>query len=105
MADQKRSLTDAVVTDAAVRRSRWSEDLAGVAVLELDDLVVDLNVTDSRWGSLPCGDVPICSLCGDKNITFISRCWQINTSVFSQIINIITFTNSHSLQCYCTGLH
>lgn len=68
-------LTDAVVTDAAVRRSRWSEDLAGVAVLELDDLVVDLHVADSRWGSLPCGDVPIGGLCGNKK-TFISRCWQ-----------------------------
>lgn len=67
MADQKRFLTNTVVADAAVRCSRWSEDLAGVAVLELDDLVVDLNVADSRWGSLPCRDVPIGSLCGNKN--------------------------------------
>lgn len=49
-----------------MRCSRRSEDLAGVAVLELDDLVVDLNVADSRRGSLPCGDVPVGSLCGDK---------------------------------------
>lgn len=61
-ADQESFLTDAVVTDAAVGCSRWSEDLAGVAVLELDDLVVDLNIADSRWGSLPCGDVTIRSL-------------------------------------------
>ncbi len=61
-----RFLTDAVVTDAAVRRSRWSEDLAGVAVLELDDLVVDLHIADSRWGSLPRRDVPIGCLCGNK---------------------------------------
>ena len=49
-----------------MRCSRWSEDLAGVAVLELDDLVVDLNVADSRWGSLTCGDVPVGRLCGNK---------------------------------------
>lgn len=53
---------DAVVTDAAVRCSRRSEDLAGVAVLQFDDLVVDLDVADPRWGSLPCGDIPIGSL-------------------------------------------
>lgn len=58
-----RLLTDTVVTDAAVRCSRWSEDLAGVAVLQLDDLIVDLNVADPRRGSLACGDVPIGSLC------------------------------------------
>lgn len=65
-----RLLTDAVVADAAVGRSRWSEDLARVAVLELDDLIIDLNVADSGRGSLPCGDVPIGSLCESeqKNI-------------------------------------
>lgn len=42
-----------VVTDAAVRCSRRPEDLAGVAIFELDDLVVDLDVADSRWRSLP----------------------------------------------------
>lgn len=50
---------DAVVTDAAVRRSWRSEDLTGVAVLEFDDLVVDLNVADSGWGALPSRDIPI----------------------------------------------
>lgn len=64
-ADQKRILTNAVVTDAAVRRSRWSEDFAGVAVLELDDLVIDLNVAYSRRGSLPCWDIPIGGLCAN----------------------------------------
>lgn len=60
------SLTDAVVTDAAVRRSWRSEDLTGVAVLEFDDLVVDLNVADSGWGALPSRDIPIGRLCGSK---------------------------------------
>lgn len=65
-AEQKRYLTDTVVTDAAVRCSRWSEDLAGVAVLKLDDLVVDLHISDSRWRSLPCRDVTVSSLCLKK---------------------------------------
>lgn len=58
------SLTDAVVTDAAVRRSWRTEDFAGVAVLQLDDLVVDLHVPDPRGGALARGHVPIGCLCG-----------------------------------------
>lgn len=58
--------TDAVVTDAAVRRPRRPEDLAGVAVFKLHDLVVDLDVPDSRRGSLTRWDVSVSSLCGEK---------------------------------------
>lgn len=65
--DQRRSRTNAVVTDAAVGRSWRPEDLARVTVLELDDLVVDLDVTDSRWRSLSSRDVPIGSFCKKGN--------------------------------------
>lgn len=56
-------LTDAVVADAAVRRPWRPEDLAGVAVLQLDDLVVDLHIADPRRRPLACGHVPIGCLC------------------------------------------
>lgn len=64
------SLTNAVVADAAVRGSRGSEDLAGVAVLEFDNLVVDLYVADSRRGSLTWWNVSIGRLCREQS-TFI----------------------------------
>lgn len=76
-----RFLTDTVVTDAAVRCSGRSEDLTGVAVLELDNLVVNLNVTDSRRRSLPCGDVPIGSLCGIKKHNIHQSAIPFNNSV------------------------
>lgn len=63
MAVQSSVLTNTVVTDAAVGRTRGAEDLAGVAVLQLDNLVVDLNVADSRRGSLASGDIHVGSLC------------------------------------------
>lgn len=56
-------LTDAVVADAAVRRPRRAEDFAGVAVLQLDDLVVDLHVADPRRRPLARRHVPIGRLC------------------------------------------
>lgn len=62
-AAQRRLLTDTVVTDAAVRSARRPEDLAGVAVLQLDDLVVDLDVADSGRGPLSSRDVDIGGLC------------------------------------------
>lgn len=62
-ADQKTCLTDTIVADATVRCSRGSEDFAGVAVLEFDDLVVDLNIANSRWRPLARWDVYIGSLC------------------------------------------
>lgn len=52
-----------------MRRSRWSEDLAGVAVLELDDLVVDLHVANPRRGPLTRRDVPIGRLCRNSRQT------------------------------------
>lgn len=55
-----------------MRCSRWSEDLAGVAVLELHDLVVDLDVADSRWRSLTCGDVPVGRLCGNRTFFLLA---------------------------------
>lgn len=45
-------LTHAVVADAAVRGAGRAEDLAGVAVLELHDLVVDLEVFNARRRAL-----------------------------------------------------
>lgn len=56
-------LTDAVVADAAVRRPRRPEDFAGVAVLQLDDLVVDLHVADPRRRPLARRHVPVGRLC------------------------------------------
>lgn len=46
-----------------MRCSRWPENFTGVAVLELDNLVVDLDVANTRWGSLSRWDIPIGSLC------------------------------------------
>lgn len=64
MAEQEEvPLTDAVVADAAVRRSRRPEDFAGVAVLQLDDLVVDLYVADPRRRPLARRHVPVGRLC------------------------------------------
>ena len=57
-------LTHTVVTDAAVRGSGGPEDLAGVTILELDNLVVDLDVTDPRWGALARRDVSLGCLWG-----------------------------------------
>lgn len=62
-AGQSSVLTDTVVTDAAVGRARGAEDFASVAILQLDNLVVDLNVADSRRGSLASGDIHVGSLC------------------------------------------
>lgn len=62
-AAQRRLLTDTVVTDAAVRSARRPEDFAGVAVLQLDDLVVDLDVADSGRGPLARRDVHVGGLC------------------------------------------
>ena len=83
---QVQSLTDAVVTDTAVGGARRPEDLAGVAVLELHNLVVDLNVPDARRGPLARGDVPIGGLCSKKdqlNVIFNSSC-DIDISTFCQ---------------------
>lgn len=63
-------LTDTVVADAAVRRPWRAEDFAGVAVLQLDDLVVDLHVADPRRRPLACGHVPVGCLC--RNTSRIS---------------------------------
>lgn len=72
---QSSVLTDTVVTDTAVGRARGAEDFAGVAVLQLDDLVVDLNVADSRRGSLASGDVHVGSLCKHSlGYTSVHRC-------------------------------
>lgn len=73
---QSSVLTNAVVTDAAMGRARGAEDFAGVAVLQLDDLVVDLNVADSRRGSLASGDVHVGSLC-KHSLRYTSVHWCI----------------------------
>lgn len=57
------TLTHTVVTDAAVRSTRGSEDLAGVTVLQLDDLVVNLHILDAGRRSLSGQDVPIGCFC------------------------------------------
>lgn len=62
-AAQRSLLTDTVVTDAAVRSARRPEDFAGVAVLQLDDLVVDLDVADSGRRPLSSRDVHVGGLC------------------------------------------
>lgn len=62
MLKERRVLTDTVVADAAVRSSRRPEDFTGVAVLQLDDLVVDLDVADPRRRSLAGRDVHVGSL-------------------------------------------
>lgn len=67
-------LTNTVVADAAVGRARRAEDFAGVAVLQLDDLVVDLNVADSRRRSLASGDVHVGSL-WKHSLPYISAGW------------------------------
>lgn len=59
---ERRVLTDTVVADAAVRSARRPEDFTGVAVLQLDDLVVDLDVADPRRRSLASRDVHVGSL-------------------------------------------
>lgn len=45
-----RQLTHTVVTLAAVRGARRPEHLTGEAVLELDDLLVDEDLFNPRWG-------------------------------------------------------
>lgn len=52
-----------------MRRSGWSEDLAGVAVLELDDLAVDLHVANPRRRALTSRHVPIGCLCRNSRQT------------------------------------
>lgn len=43
-------LTHTVITNAAVRGTGWTEDLACVAVLQLHYLVIDLEVLNTwRW--------------------------------------------------------
>ena len=84
---QVQSLTDAVVTDAAVGGTRGPEDLAGVAVLQLHDLVVDLDVTDAWRGPLARRDIPICCLCSKNyklKVSFNSS-FDINISTFVKI--------------------
>lgn len=44
-------LTHTVVTQAAVRRSRRSEDLTGETVFQLHRLSVDQNLSGARWRS------------------------------------------------------
>lgn len=56
-------LTHTVITDAAMGSTRGSEDLAGVAVLQLDYLIVNLHILDARGRPLPGQDVPIGRFC------------------------------------------
>lgn len=91
-------LTDAVVTDAAVRRSGWSEDFAGVAILELDDLVVDLNVADPRWRPLSGWDVPIGGLCLNRRNTFISTVLKTASGHRSNYSDICCLQSNTTIQ-------
>lgn len=59
-------LTHTVVTDATVGSTRRTEDLAGVAVFQFDNLVVDLHVSDTRRRALSSRYIAIGCLCNMK---------------------------------------
>lgn len=56
-------LTHTVVTDAAVRGTWWTEDLACVAVFQLHYLVIDLKVLNAWGWPLAWRHSPIGCLC------------------------------------------
>lgn len=69
-------LTHAVVADAAVRGAGRPEDLTRVAVLELHDLVVDLEVLDARGRALTLRHGPVGGLCQREPGTDRTCCYN-----------------------------
>lgn len=59
-------LTHTVVTDTTMGSTRRTEDLAGVAVLQLDNLVVDLHIPDAGRRALSSRYTAIGCLCKTK---------------------------------------